>query len=379
MGVRRMIPGQFALVFPGDLGQAVLPVFGLEQEIASVGVIAEDAFHGAFVECAAALGGISAFVQSFGDSGDTLPGQVIIEDAADDLRFLGDDCQISVLSAVAQHEESPWDALFKIPAHPPLLILACGEAFFLGIACQNGQHQLPVGGGGVDGLFFEIDTDSQFLQFPHCFQQSHGVPGEPGNGLGDDAVDGTGTAVGKHPLEVLPGVFGASLGFVGVNAHIFPSLIVADVGAVIIHLGRQGVEHGILAAGDSGVCRHPEGFGNLGWELDLFYGSWHNILLCIKYRQLHILLDSEDIASTYSAEFQINILSRFRPVFMARTALVRSRVWASSSPSRQRSSSIAESIRYRMRSSGVGVAETGAVFAVFVSIAFKFLSTVFTG
>ena len=51
---------------------------------------------------------------------------------------------------------------------------------------------------------------------------------------------------------------------------------------------------------------------------DLFYGSWHGILLCIKYRQLHILLVSGYIASPYRDEFQMNILSRFRPVFMAR-------------------------------------------------------------
>lgn len=71
----------------------------------------------------------------------------------------------------------------------------------------------------------------------------------------------------------------------------------------------------------------------------------------------------------------MNILSCFRPVFMARTAFARSRVWASSSPSRQRLSSIAQSIRYRMRSSCVGIAEAGTVFTVFVSIADKLLST----
>lgn len=75
----------------------------------------------------------------------------------------------------------------------------------------------------------------------------------------------------------------------------------------------------------------------------------------------------------------MNILSCFRPVFMARTAFARSRVWASSSPSRQRLSSIAQSIRYRMRSSCVGVTGAGAVFAFPVSIADKLLSAVFAG
>ena len=78
----------------------------------------------------------------------------------------------------------------------------------------------------------------------------------------------SGTTVGEHPLEVLPAVSGAGLGFVGVNAHILPAVMVADVGAVMIHLGRQGVEHGVLAAGHSGVCCHPDGLGHTGCKLD---------------------------------------------------------------------------------------------------------------
>ena len=37
--VRRVIPGQFALVFSGDFGQMVLPEFGLEQEIPGIGIL----------------------------------------------------------------------------------------------------------------------------------------------------------------------------------------------------------------------------------------------------------------------------------------------------------------------------------------------------
>ena len=86
VGVRRMIPGQFTLVFPGDFGQMVLPKFGLEQEIPGIGIVSENSFHGTLVEQTAALGGVSAFVQPFGDGGDTPSRQVVIEDASDDLR-----------------------------------------------------------------------------------------------------------------------------------------------------------------------------------------------------------------------------------------------------------------------------------------------------
>lgn len=45
-------------------------------------------------------------------------------------------------------------------------------------------------------------------------------------------------------------------------------------------------------------------FRHVGSKLDLFYGSRHGFLLCIKYRQLHILLVPEDIASPYHDEFK---------------------------------------------------------------------------
>lgn len=287
VGVRRVIPGQFALISTGDFGQMVLPEFGLKQEIPGIGIVAKNSFHGTLVEHTATLGGVSAFVQPFGNGGDTPSRQVVIEDTPDDLRFFRDDSQLTVLTAVAQHEESLGSAFFEVSFHPPLLVFADGETFLLGITCQNGKHQLSVSGGGVDGLFFKINADAQFLQLPYRFQKGHGIPGKPGYGLGDDVIDLSGTTVDEHPLEVLPAVPGAGLGFVGVNAHILPAVMMADVGAVMIHLGRQGVKHSILAAGHSGVCRHPEGLGHPGCKLDLFHGPWHGILLCIKYRQLH--------------------------------------------------------------------------------------------
>lgn len=188
MGVRRVILGQLSLVFPGDFGQMVLPEFGLEQEIPGIGIVAENSFHGTLVEHTAALGGIPAFVQPFGDGGDTLSSQVVIEDASDDLRFFRDDGQLPILTAVAQHEESPGDAFFKVPFHPPLLVFAGGEAFLLGIACQDGKHQFSVSGGGVDRLFFKINADPQFFQLPYRFQKGYGIPGKPGYGLCDDVI-----------------------------------------------------------------------------------------------------------------------------------------------------------------------------------------------
>ena len=46
-----------------------MPEFGLEQEIPGIGIVAENSFHGTLVKHTAALGGVSAFVQPFGDGG----------------------------------------------------------------------------------------------------------------------------------------------------------------------------------------------------------------------------------------------------------------------------------------------------------------------
>ena len=218
VGVRRVIPGQFARISTGDFGQMVLPIFGLEQEIPGIGIVAENAFHGTLMEHTAALGGVSAFVQPFGDGGDTPSREIVIEDASNDLRFFRDNSQLTILTTVAQHEESPGNAFFKVSFHPPLLVFAGGEAFLLSITCQDGKQQLSVSGGGVDGLFFKINADTQFFQLPYRFQKGHGIPGKPGYGLGDNVIDLSGTAVGEHPLEVLPTVPGAGFGFVHKNA-----------------------------------------------------------------------------------------------------------------------------------------------------------------
>ena len=77
------------------------------------------------------------------------------------------------------------------------------------------KHQFAVSGGGVDGLFFKINADAQFLQLPYRFQKGHGIPGKAGYGLCDDVINFSGTTVGEHPLKVLPAVSGAGLGFVG--------------------------------------------------------------------------------------------------------------------------------------------------------------------
>lgn len=102
MGVRCVVAGQFPAVFSGNFRQVVFPKFCLEEKIPGISIVAENALHGAFVEYAAVLCNIAAFVQPPGDGGDALPGEVIGKNASDDLAFFRDNDQLIPLPAVAQ-------------------------------------------------------------------------------------------------------------------------------------------------------------------------------------------------------------------------------------------------------------------------------------
>lgn len=97
-----MVSGQLTLILPGDLCQMVFPELGLQQEISGVGIIAKDPLHGTFVEYAAVLCNIAAFIQPPGDGGDALPGDVIGKNASDNFGFFRDNDQLIPLPAVAQ-------------------------------------------------------------------------------------------------------------------------------------------------------------------------------------------------------------------------------------------------------------------------------------
>lgn len=67
MGAHCVVAGQLAMVFSGNFRQVVFPKFCLEKKVPGVSIVAENALHGAFVECAAVLCNIAAFVQPLGD------------------------------------------------------------------------------------------------------------------------------------------------------------------------------------------------------------------------------------------------------------------------------------------------------------------------
>ena len=100
-------------------------------------------------------------------------------------------------------------ALFKGFPDTPFHILTDRPAFFLGVGCQDGQHEFAVGAFTVDVLLLKEYVYVQAFELSYRFQQGDGVPCEPGYGFRDDHIDLPGPAVRQHPLEFLPAVLGA--------------------------------------------------------------------------------------------------------------------------------------------------------------------------
>ena len=138
---------------------------------------------------------------------------------------------------IAEHETPAHDfAFFKGLTDTPFHVFTNRPAFFLGIGCQDGQHELTVGAFAVDVLFLEEYVDAQVFELPHRFQQGDGVPGEPRNRLRDNHIDFPGPAVRQHSLEFLPAVLGAGDRFICIDPGVLPTGMALDEIAVVAHL-----------------------------------------------------------------------------------------------------------------------------------------------
>ena len=70
----------------------------------------------------------------------------------------------------------------------------------------------------MDVLFLKIYVHTDLFQFPDDREQRDCVPREAADGFCDDHIYLAGFAVIYQPRELLPAVFGARLGFVGIAA-----------------------------------------------------------------------------------------------------------------------------------------------------------------
>ena len=75
---------------------------------------------------------VSLIIEDVGDFLHPVPALVKFEDSPDNFSLFGDDGDFTVYQSVSEHLTGRCLALLKALANPPLLVLACGKAFFLG-------------------------------------------------------------------------------------------------------------------------------------------------------------------------------------------------------------------------------------------------------
>ena len=126
-----MVLGKLALIRQGSFGQMVLPEGLLEEQIAGVGVVFQDAGNAALAPPVAVPGRNPVLVQPVGDGHDAFPGKVLPEDAPDDLCFIRLYDEGAVPVAVAQHGPVPRPALLEVFPDAPFLVFAGGQALLL--------------------------------------------------------------------------------------------------------------------------------------------------------------------------------------------------------------------------------------------------------
>ena len=116
----------------------------------------------------------------------------------------------------------------------PAYIAGDGLALCLCKGCVQGGHQFGGYPCGVDVFFLEEDSRAVGTELPDSLQTLRRVAGEARDGLDQDAVNESASAVVQHPFEILPFLHrGAGDALVGVDVHQPPVLMFHDVLCIV--------------------------------------------------------------------------------------------------------------------------------------------------
>ena len=149
-------------------------------------------------------------LQPFFELPQTGPGQIPLVDLSYHLSLLGDDLGLAILSPFVGIQVFVVDIRLALPhglADAPADIGGDGLALRLGKGSQQGEKHFTVRLQGVDVLLLEEHPDPMLFEQADIGEAVHRVPGEPGDGLGEDEVDLLLSALTNHPQELraLPG------------------------------------------------------------------------------------------------------------------------------------------------------------------------------
>ena len=125
--------------------------------------------------------------------------------------------------------------------------------------CHDGRDHLAGHLAGIDALFFEQDTDAEFLQLAYSCKAVLRISSETGNGFDQNPVDLAFATILHHALEIFT-LFDRRTGdaLVGVNINHFPIWVTRDEFGIILVLDSIGVELILAGGADAGICRDAQ-------------------------------------------------------------------------------------------------------------------------
>ena len=270
--------GELPGIHDGFLVDAVLPEGLLHNDVAAVFLILKNGLQGGEIpgHLAGDVGDLLRLQLGL-DGPECVPGEVAFEDEADDFRLVRHDFRFSVRAADIAQKVLVLDGdlalLHGLPLAPAHVF---ADALALGLreGAIEGEQELAFPRDGVEVLLFENHGDAQLTQLTGVFHGIQRVPGEAGEGFGEDQVDLAPPALADHALEVLPAL-DRGAGFALVREHVGhdPVRVTGDFIGVVAHLGLVAGELLLVVRGDTAVRGDPQLFF-LGLRLSRFPYRW---------------------------------------------------------------------------------------------------------
>jgi len=127
----------------------------------------------------------------------------------------------------------------------------------------------------MEVLFLKKHIHTQRLQLTYGLQESDSVTGEAGYGFRDHHIHFSAPAIFHKPLELCAGILSPCQGLIRVDTGELPSGVFLDEFVIVADLCGQGMEHGVLPGGYTGIRRNSDPLGELFREGYLFDRSCH--------------------------------------------------------------------------------------------------------
>ena len=151
------------------------------------------------------------------------------------LCFMDHDLSMFASVPVQQHQIDRL-SFGEILAYPALAVVRHALALLLRKRSEDGEHQLAIPAHGVNVLFLKVNVNAQRFQLTYRFEHGHGIARKPADGLGQNQIDFSRTAVQEHLTKPGPFPFGAGVCLIRIHTRVFPVRMALDTGTVVADL-----------------------------------------------------------------------------------------------------------------------------------------------